>query len=69
MTNTESEQLLELVKKTQNRLRGRMIGLVESWGMDEKRERAMIQTIKGTSYDNEEELKRTLYTMSLDSVR
>lgn len=40
-----------------NRLRGRLAGLIESWGLDEKRERAMIQTLKSLTYDSEKELK------------
>jgi hypothetical protein len=40
-----------------NRLRGRLAGLVESWGLDDKRERAMIATLKSLSYDSERVLK------------
>lgn len=40
-----------------NRLRGRLCGLVESWGLPEKRERAMISTLKSLTYDSEAVVK------------
>ena len=40
-----------------NRLRGRLCGLIESWGLDERRERAMISTLKSLTYDSEKEVK------------
>ena len=40
-----------------NRLRGRLCGLVESWGLDTKRERAMISTLKSLTYDSEATVK------------
>lgn len=46
-----------VVSTEMNRLRGRLAGLVESWGLDEKRERAMIATLKSLSYDSERVLK------------
>ena len=36
-----------------NRLRGRLCGLIESWGVPEKQERAMIATLKSLTYDSE----------------
>lgn len=36
-----------------NRLRGRLCGLIESWGLDEKRESACKQTLKQLTYDSE----------------
>lgn len=36
-----------------NRLRGRLCGLIESWGLDEKRETACKQTLKTLTYDSE----------------
>lgn len=41
------------VSEEYNRLRGRLCGLVESWGVPEKQERAMIQTLKSLTYDSE----------------
>jgi hypothetical protein len=40
-----------------NRLRGRLCGLIESWGLDAKRERAMISTLKSLTYDSEGTVK------------
>lgn len=40
-----------------NRLRGRLCGLIESWGLSEKRERAMISTLKSLTYDSEAVVK------------
>lgn len=57
MTRTETEALLSEISRTQNRLRGRLCGLIESWGVPEARERAMISTLKATSYDAEKSLK------------
>lgn len=39
-----------------NRLRGRLCGLIESWGLDERRETACKQTLKSLTYDSEEKL-------------
>lgn len=36
-----------------NRLRGRLCGLIESWGLDEKQESACKSTLKALSYDSE----------------
>lgn len=43
-----------------NRLRGRLCGLVESWGLDEKRERGMISTIKSLTYDAQKEIVESM---------
>lgn len=40
-----------------NRLRGRLCGLIESWGLTDKRERAMISTLKSLTYDSEAVVK------------
>ena len=45
--------LEEQIRKEFNKSRGRLAGLVESWGLDEHRERAMIATMKSLSYDSE----------------
>lgn len=47
----------EVVASEYNRLRGRLCGLVESWGLDSKRERAMISTLKSLTYDSEKLVK------------
>lgn len=36
-----------------NRIRGRLCGQIESWGLGDKRERAMISTLKSLTYDFE----------------
>lgn len=36
-----------------NRLRGRLCGLIESWGLEERREEACKQTLKSLTYDSE----------------
>lgn len=41
----------EVVTEEMNRLRGRLCGLIESWGLEEKRERGAINTLKTLSYD------------------
>lgn len=43
-----------------NRLRGRLCGLIESWGLPEKQERGAIQTLKSLSYDSEKVVKDLL---------
>lgn len=48
-----------------NRLRGRLCGLVESWGLDERRERSMITTLKSLTYDSEKVLKEILEELAL----
>lgn len=41
----------QVVEEEFNRLRGRMCGLIESWGLDPKQERGAINTLKSLSYD------------------
>jgi hypothetical protein len=41
-----------------NKFRGRMAGLIESFGLPERQERAAIQTLKSLSYDAEKELRK-----------
>lgn len=50
----------ELTSEEFNRLRGRLCGLVESWGLEERRERGMISTIKTLTYDSEARIKESL---------
>lgn len=47
----------DVISSEFNRLRGRLCGLVESWGLDDKRERAMINTLKSLTYDSEREIR------------
>jgi hypothetical protein len=43
----------EIIHDEMNRLRGRLCGLIESWNMPSKQERAAIQTLKTLTYDSE----------------
>jgi hypothetical protein len=52
-----SEDVGALVSEEYNRLRGRLCGLIESWGVPEKQERGMIQTLKSLTYDSERVIK------------
>lgn len=47
----------DLVAEEYNRLRGRLCGLIESWGVPERQERGMIQTLKSLTYDSEKVIK------------
>jgi hypothetical protein len=49
-----------LVSEEYNRLRGRLCGLIESFGLPEKQERGMIQTLKQLTYDSEKVIKEVL---------
>jgi len=46
----------KLIHAEMNRLRGRLCGLIESWGLDEKREEACKSTLKSLTYDSEKDL-------------
>jgi hypothetical protein len=46
-----SEELEGIIADEFNRLRGRMLGLIESWGLPEKQENGAKQTLKSLSYD------------------
>jgi hypothetical protein len=54
--SSEESRLLDVEKAIHvelNRLRGRLCGLIESWGLDERRESACKQTLKAITYDSE----------------
>lgn len=40
-----------------NRVRGRLCGLIESFGLDPRQERACIQTLKSLTYDLQAQLE------------
>jgi hypothetical protein len=40
-----------------NRMRGRVLGLIESWGLPEKQESGMKQIFKSLTYDSEAVVK------------
>jgi len=54
--SSSTEDLEQEIHNEANRLRGRLAGLIESWGLEEKRERACIQTLKTLTYDSERSL-------------
>jgi hypothetical protein len=49
-SSIESE---DAIHKELNRLRGRLCGLIESWGLEEGREEACKQVLKTLTYDSE----------------
>lgn len=51
------EDKSQVVSDEFNRLRGRLCGLIESWGVPERQERGMIQTLKSLTYDAEATIK------------
>jgi hypothetical protein len=48
------------VAESYNRLRGRLCGLIESFGLDERQERGCINTLKSLTYDSQAELLEIL---------
>jgi hypothetical protein len=50
----------DLVSEEMNRLRGRLCGLIESWGVPDKQERGMINTLKSLTYDAEKAIKESI---------
>jgi hypothetical protein len=53
---SSSAEVEKTIHAEMNRLRGRLCGLIESWGLDERRETACKQTLKSLTYDSEEKL-------------
>jgi len=50
----------EIIIKEFNTLRGRVLGLIESWGLPEKQERGCKATFKSLTYDAEKAIKDLL---------
>lgn len=50
----------DLVAEKFDKLRGRLCGLIESWGLPAKQERAAVQTLKHITYDSQEEISKLL---------
>lgn len=48
-----SEDRADQVAAEYDRLRGRLCGLIESWGLPERQERGMINTLKSLTYDSQ----------------
>lgn len=55
-----SEETVALLQDEFNRLRGRLCGAIESFGLPEKQERSAITLLKSLSYDSEKLLKDIL---------
>lgn len=49
-----------VVIEEMNRLRGRLCGLIESFGLPEKQERGCINTLKTLSYDAQKAINEAL---------
>ncbi len=49
----DPEELEREVRTEFNRARGRLAGLIESWGLEARQERGAIATMKSLSYDAE----------------
>lgn len=52
--------LESLIDEEFNRMRGRLCGLIESWGLPERQERGAINTLKTLSYDAQKVIKETV---------
>jgi GTP-sensing pleiotropic transcriptional regulator CodY len=48
----------DLIAREFNLQRGRILGLIDSWGEDERRTQAMKQIFKSLSYDSEKAVKQ-----------
>lgn len=46
-----NEEVEGIIQDEFNRLRGRMLGLIESWGLPERQEQGAKNTLKTLSYD------------------
>jgi hypothetical protein len=58
MADTANQEAL--IREEFNRMRGRLCGLIESWGLPERQERGAINTLKSLSYDSEAVITETL---------
>jgi hypothetical protein len=58
MTSEPLDEVERSIVEYSNRFRGRMCGLIESFGLPERQERAAISTIKSLSYDEEKILRK-----------
>lgn len=51
LTSTDSDEAERLVAAEFNTLRGRILGLIESWGLPERQENGCKATFKTLTYD------------------
>lgn len=54
--NDDEDVVVAAVTNTMNRLRGKLCGLIESWGLPERQERGCIGILKSLSYDAQAEI-------------
>ena len=54
------------LKGEMDRIRGRMCGLIESWGLPEKQERAAISTLKALTYDTERAIQNEIIPAAVE---
>lgn len=50
----------QVIAEEFNRIRGKLCGLIESWGLPERQERGAVGTFKALSYDAEARVKRAV---------
>ena len=50
----------EIIIKEFNTLRGRVLGLIESWGLPERQEKGCKATFKSLTYDAEKAIRDTV---------
>lgn len=55
-----NEEFEGLIQDEFNRLRGRILGLIESWGLPERQEAGCKNTFKSLSYDAQESITETI---------
>jgi len=55
-----NEELEGVIADSFDRLRGRFLGLIESWGMPERQEAGAKNTFKSLTYDMQEDITETL---------
>lgn len=48
------------LKEEMDRIRGRISGLIESWGLPERQERAAIATFKALTYDTQKVIQNEI---------
>jgi len=58
------ETVVRTVEVELNRLRGRLCGLIESWGLPEQQERGMKSTLKYLTYDSEKTIRQAIEAIS-----
>jgi hypothetical protein len=52
----DQEELEGEIRRSMNRLRGKLCGFVEACGLPERQERAIVSTLKNLSYDTEHDI-------------